>query len=222
MGEPGQFVALVGPSGAGKSTLLQLLIRLYDPVEGQVLVDGVDIKTVRMKTLLDQAGIVLQETFLFGGNIADNIAYGDLHADEAGLRRAIERAELEEFVARQPHGLETNLGEGTRLSGGEKQRLGLARALIRDPKIMILDEPTSMLDSRTETAILRTIEREMRGCTTLLISHRLVPVKNADVIYVLDAGEVAEQGTHDELVALNGLYARMWAQQTRLRETREA
>ncbi|MBM4083560.1 MAG: ABC transporter ATP-binding protein [Planctomycetes bacterium] len=214
--EPGTFAAFVGPSGAGKSTVLYLLLRLFEAQEGQVLIDGVDIKKVKLRTALDQVGVVLQETLLFGGTVADNVRYGNLRATDEQMWEAIRRAELEGFVARLPQGITTHLGEGTKLSGGERQRIGLARALIRDPKILILDEPTAFLDSRTEHAIMDTFERAMRGRTTLMVSHRLVPVRHADVIFVFDQGRLVERGKHDELLALGGLYRKMWDEQTKL------
>lgn len=214
--QPGTFAAFVGPSGSGKSTIANLLLRLYEQKEGEVLVDDIDIRTVKMRTLLDQIGVVLPETVMFGGTAADNIAYGDLKADEEALNRAVEAAELQRFVARLPNGLNTDLGEGAKLSGGEKQRIGLARALIRDPRIMVLDGPTANLDSRTEMAVLRTIKKAMQGRTTLMISHRLVLVQDADIIFVMDRGRIVEQGKHDELMALGGLYASMWREQMTL------
>ncbi|NCO93675.1 MAG: hypothetical protein AUJ96_10375 [Armatimonadetes bacterium CG2_30_66_41] len=215
--EPGTFAALVGPSGAGKSSLLYLLLRLFDFSAGEVLVDGFSIKTVRLRSLLDQVGVVLQETFLFGGTVGDNLRYGELHATEEEALRAVRLAGLEEFVAKLPHGLDTHLGEGTRLSGGERQRLGLARALIRNPRLLILDEPTAFLDSRTETGIMDTFREVRKDRTTLMVSHRLVPIRDADRIYVFRAGRIVEQGVHEELVSLGGLYHTMWEEQTRLR-----
>ncbi|MBI3948087.1 MAG: ABC transporter ATP-binding protein [Armatimonadetes bacterium] len=211
--EPGTFAAFVGPSGSGKSTVTNLLMRLYEQKEGEVLVDGIDIRTVKIRSLLDQIGVVLPETVMFGGTLADNIAYGDLKADEETLMRAVDGAELHSFVARLPNGITTDLGEGAKLSGGEKQRVGLARALIRDPRIMILDGPTASLDSRTEIAVLRTLKKAMQGRTTLMISHRLVLVQDAEVIFVMDRGRIVEQGKHDALLALGGLYASMWREQ---------
>jgi len=202
--EPGTFAALVGPSGAGKSSLLYLLLRLFDFSAGEVLVDGFSIKTVRLRSLLDQVGVVLQETFLFGGTVGDNLRYGELHATEEEALRAVRLAGLEEFVAKLPHGLDTHLGEGTRLSGGERQRLGLARALIRNPRLLILDEPTAFLDSRTETGIMDTFREVRKDRTTLMVSHRLVPIRDADRIYVFRAGRIVEQGVHEELVSLGG------------------
>jgi len=213
--KPGQCVALVGPSGAGKSSLLYLLMRLYDPTSGQVLVDGVDLRRVRLRSYLDQVGTVLQDTFLFGGSVADNIRYGNTHATEEELWRTIHTAELDGYVSHLPHRERTHLGEGTKLSGGERQRLGLARVMVRNPKILLMDEPTAYLDSRTEASIMRTFARAAAGRTTLIVSHRLIPIRNADRIYVFDGGRLAEQGRHDDLLALNGLYKRMWDEQTR-------
>ncbi len=219
--EPGTFAALVGPSGAGKSSLLYLLLRLFEFSSGDVLVDGSSVRDVRLRSLLDQMGVVLQETFLYGGTVRDNLRYGNLHATAEQTEEAVRLAGLEEFVAKLPHGLDTHIGEGTRLSGGERQRLGLARALIRDPRILILDEPTAFLDSRTETSIMETFRQVMKDRTTLMVSHRLVPVRDADTIYVFRAGRIVEQGVHDDLVRLHGLYHTMWQEQTKLRGLEE-
>ncbi|MEW6360015.1 MAG: ABC transporter ATP-binding protein [Planctomycetota bacterium] len=214
---PGACVAFVGPSGAGKSTLLYLLMRLYDPTSGQVLMDGMDLRRVKLRTYLDQIGTVLQDTFLFGGSVLDNVRYGDPHAGQEAFWGAIHGAELEGFVSRLPHQERTHLGEGTKLSGGERQRMGLARVMIRNPKVLLMDEPTAYLDSRTETSIMKTFAKAAEGRTTLIVSHRLIPIRNVDVIYVLDKGELVEQGRHEELLALGGLYKRLWDEQTRLR-----
>jgi subfamily B ATP-binding cassette protein MsbA len=219
--EPGTFAALVGPSGAGKSSLLYLLLRLFDLSSGDVLVDGFSVRSVRLRTLLDQIGVVLQETFLYGGTVRDNLRYGNLHATDEQTREAVHLAGLEEFVAKLPNGLDTHIGEGTRLSGGERQRLGLARALIREPRILILDEPTAFLDSRTETSIMETFRQVMKSRTTLMVSHRLVPIRDADAIYVFRAGRIVEQGVHEDLVRQQGLYYTMWEEQTRLRGLEE-
>jgi ABC-type multidrug transport system fused ATPase/permease subunit len=215
--EPGICAAFVGPSGAGKSTILYLLLRLYDPTGGQVLVDGYDLRRVRMRTYLDQVGTVLQDTFLFGGSVADNIRYGDMHAADEAVWGAIHTAELDSFVSHLPYREKTHLGEGTKLSGGERQRMGLARVMVRSPKILIMDEPTAYLDSRTEASIMRTFVRAAKGRTTLIVSHRLIPIRSADVIFVFDKGELVEQGKHEELLQRNGLYKRLWEEQTRLR-----
>ncbi len=219
---PGTCAAFVGPSGAGKSTLLYLLMRLYDPTQGQVLVDGVDLRKVKMRSYLNQVGTVLQDTVLFGGSVADNIRYGDMQASDNALWEAIHTAELDAFVSRLPYREKTHLGEGTKLSGGERQRMGLARVMVRNPKILIMDEPTAHLDSRTEASIMRTFARASEGRTTLIVSHRLIPIRNADVIYVFDKGEIVEHGTHNELLARNGLYRRLWDEQTKHRGLEDA
>jgi ATP-binding cassette, subfamily B, bacterial MsbA len=213
--EPGESVAFVGPSGAGKSTVMYLLMRLYDVDSGQVLIDDTPIQTVTMDSFLDQMGVVLQETHLFGGTFTDNIRYGKLQADDEEVAQAARMAEIHEFIESLPDGYERDLGEGLKLSGGQQQRLGIARALIRDPRILLLDEATASLDSRIECQIVRTIEKIMRGRTTLMISHRLVTVTGCDRIVVIDEGRVAEQGTHRELLANDGLYKLMWDEQTR-------
>jgi len=214
--EPGTFVALVGPSGAGKSSLLNLLLRLFDFSSGDVLIDGISIRDVRIRSLLDQMGVVLQETFLFGGTVRDNILYGNFHATEEEVWRAVRLAGLEEYIARLPQGLDTHIGEGTRISGGERQRIGLARALIRNPRILILDEPAAFLDSRAEHGIIQTLREVRKGRTTLMASHRLVSICDADVICVFRNGEIIEQGKHEDLLRHRGLYYTMWKEQTGL------
>jgi ATP-binding cassette, subfamily B, bacterial MsbA len=215
--EPGQSVALVGPTGAGKTTLLSLLMRLHDPQQGRILVDGIDIRSVKMDTLREQIGVVLQETFLFGGTVADSIRFGKLKATDAEVKNAAALADIDRFVETLPAGYDTYLGEGTKLSGGQRQRLGIARALVRDPGIVIMDEATAHLDARSEGRIVHTLERALRGRTTLTVSHRLVTITNADRIYVIDRGGIVDSGTHDELLARGGLYAQMWVEQTQLK-----
>lgn len=214
--EPGQRVAFVGPSGSGKSTLVYLLLRLYEPTAGQVLVDGLDLRSVKMLTYRNQLGVVLQETFLFGGTVADNIRYGKLKAANEEVEAAARMAELQDFVASHPDGYRRHLGEGTRLSGGQKQRFGIARALIRDPAILILDGATASLDTRAEENVMETIRKASKGRTTVMVAHRLVTVTDVDALYVLDRGRIVERGRHETLLALNGLYRRMWDEQTQL------
>jgi ABC-type multidrug transport system fused ATPase/permease subunit len=214
--EPGQRVAFVGPSGSGKSTLIYLLLRLYEPTAGQVLVDGLDLRSVKMLSYRNQLGVVLQETFLFGGTVAENIRYGKLKATDEEVQRAARMAELNDFIASHPDGYNRHLGEGTRLSGGQKQRFGIARALVRDPAILILDAPTASLDTRVEGNVMETIQKVSKGRTTVMVATRLVTVTDVDTIYVLDRGRIVEAGRHEDLLAMNGLYRRMWDEQTQL------
>ena len=206
----GQRVAFVGHSGAGKSTILNLLLRLYDPQSGRVLLDDTDIRDVRMESLQQQVGLVFQDTFLFIGSIRDNILFAKTKATDEQIWEALREAELDEFVRSLPDGLDTDLHEGTSLSGGQKQRLGIARAMVRNPQLLILDEPTSSLDSDTESRLLDTLHKVMQGRTTIIISHRLPTVIDADVIYAMDEGRVVEAGTHQQLLAKNGYYAQLY------------
>jgi ATP-binding cassette, subfamily B, bacterial MsbA len=215
--QPGQSVAFVGPSGAGKSTIMSLLLRLHDPVSGRILVDGQDLRTVALQSYLEQAAVVPQTTFLFGCSVGDNIRYGKLGATDAEVQRAAAMAEIDDFIESLPQGYDTHLGEGTKLSGGQKQRIGIARALIRDPRLLILDEATANLDARAEAAVLKTLERVRAGRTVLSIAHRLQAVRDADMILVLNDGQIVAQGTHEELMAVPGLYRQMWEEQSRER-----
>jgi ABC-type multidrug transport system fused ATPase/permease subunit len=210
----GTTAAFVGPSGGGKSSIVYLLLRLQEPKSGRILVDGVDVRTVKLITLQKQLGVVLQDTFLFGGTVADNIRYGKLEATDEEVRRAAQLAEIDDFVQTLPDGYDTDLGEGNKLSGGQKQRLGIARALVRDPKVLILDAPTANLDTRVEANIFDTLRHLRQGRTLLIITQRLVNVTDADVIYFVDGGEIVEQGTHEELLAKRGAYWRLWKEQT--------
>lgn len=211
---PGEHVGFVGPSGAGKSSLLGLLLRLYAPDQGTVTVDGHDVATVRLDSLLSQCAVVPQTAFLYEGTIRDNILYGNPDADDETFGRACQDAGVEAFAQRLPDGYDTWIGEGTMLSGGEKQRVCIARALVRNPRILILDEATSSLDARTESEILDCLNRIARGRTVVSIAHRLRAVRQCDRIHVLDAGRIVESGSHDELVAHPGLYHRMWREQS--------
>jgi ATP-binding cassette subfamily B protein len=216
---PGQTLAVVGPSGAGKSTLARLLYRFYDLTGGRITIDGQDIAHVTQASLRAAIGIVPQDTVLFNDTIGYNIAYGREGADDADIERAARGAAIAGFIERQPDGYATRVGErGLKLSGGEKQRVAIARTLLKDPPILILDEATSALDSRTESEIMETLEAIERGRTTIVIAHRLSTVVHADQIVVLDAGRVAERGTHAELLRQRGLYADMWARQAQERE----
>jgi ATP-binding cassette subfamily B protein len=215
----GTTLAVVGPSGAGKSTLARLLYRFYDVNEGAITIDGQDIAAVTQASLREAIGIVPQDTVLFNDTIGYNIAYGRADADQAGVERAAQGAAIAGFIERQPDGYATRVGErGLKLSGGEKQRVAIARTLLKDPPILILDEATSALDSRTEGEILATLNEIERGRTTIVIAHRLSTIVHADQIVVLDGGLVAERGTHAELLRRGKLYAQMWARQAQERD----
>lgn len=211
----GETHAIVGSTGAGKSTVVKLLLRLYDADEGTVTVDGIPTTDLTFDALRGAIGYVGQDTFLFDGTVAENLRYGDPAATDDALRAAAERAEAHEFVAALPQGYDTPVGErGIRLSGGQRQRLTIARALVRDPEILVLDEATSAVDNETEAAIQRSLARVSRERTTIVIAHRLSTIRHADRIHVMDGGRVAESGTHEELLALGGRYAALWAVQT--------
>ncbi|MEO1169705.1 MAG: ABC transporter ATP-binding protein/permease [Pseudomonadota bacterium] len=216
---PGSKLAIVGPSGAGKSTIARLLFRFYDTTSGRILIDGQDIAAVRQETLRAAIGIVPQDTVLFNDTIGYNIAYGREGASQAEIEAAAQGAAIHDFILSLAHGYDTRVGErGLKLSGGEKQRVAVARALLKDPPILILDEATSALDSRTEAEIQATLDRAGRGRTTIVIAHRLSTIVDADEIVVLDAGRIAERGSHAALIAKRGLYAEMWARQQEERE----
>ena len=220
---PGTTLAVVGPSGAGKSTLARLLYRFYDPTGGSIRIDGQDIARVTQESLRAAIGIVPQDTVLFNDTIGYNIAYGRAGASQAEVQAAAQGAAIDRFIAALPQGYESTVGErGLKLSGGEKQRVAIARTLLKDPPILILDEATSALDSRTEEAIQATLDNVARNRTTIIIAHRLSTIVEADRIIVLDAGRVAEAGTHHELLRASGLYAELWARQAAERELEEA
>jgi ATP-binding cassette subfamily B protein len=211
----GQRVAIVGPTGAGKTTLVSLLPRFYDPERGSIELDGMDIRSMTLKSLRQQISIVLQEPLLFSGTIAENIRYGRLGASMEEIVEAAKNANAHDFIMRMPQKYETRLGErGVKLSGGERQRVSIARAFLKDAPICILDEPTSSIDSRTESVILDSLERLMAGRTTFMIAHRLSTVRRADLILVLNHGELVEQGTHDDLLDLDSLYRQLHVAQT--------
>jgi ATP-binding cassette subfamily B protein len=214
--EPGQLVALVGPSGAGKTTIANLVPRFYDPQEGRVLVDGHDVRDLTLESLRRSIGIVTQETFLFHTTIAENLRYGKPDATDAELEAACRAANIAAFIATLPDKYETVVGErGHKLSGGERQRIAIARVLLKDPRILILDEATSSLDSTSEALIQDALVPLMRGRTSLVVAHRLSTILRADTIYVIERGRVAESGTHAELLARGRAYAILYAAQFR-------
>jgi ATP-binding cassette, subfamily B, bacterial len=211
---PGEVAAFVGPSGAGKTTITQLVPRFYDPQGGRVLIDGHDLRSVTLESLRRNIGIVTQETYLFHDTVANNLRYGKPDATDAELEAAARAANIADFIAALPDGYDTVVGErGHKLSGGERQRLAIARVLLKDPRILILDEATSSLDYENEAAIQRALEVVMRGRTSLVIAHRLSTVLAADVIFVVDAGRIVESGRHATLLARGGLYSRLYRTQ---------
>jgi ATP-binding cassette subfamily B protein len=220
--EPGQLAALVGPTGAGKTTVTYLLPRLYDPTTGSILLEGHDLRAVSLDSLRSQMGVVTQETFLFNTTIRENLMYGRSDATDDELAEACKAAQLQEFIADLPDGYETVVGErGYRLSGGEKQRLAIARVILKDPAVLILDEATAHLDSLSERLIRTALEPLLKRCTSVVVAHRLSTILRADTILVMDKGRLVEQGTHAQLLVGSGLYTRIYEEQFRSQEDAE-
>jgi ATP-binding cassette subfamily B protein len=218
----GQTVAIVGPTGAGKSTISRLIFRFYDVTGGRILIDGQDIRDVTQKSLRAAIGMVPQDTVLFNDTIRYNIRYGEWDATDAEVEEAARAAQIDAFIRLSPKGYETEVGErGLKLSGGEKQRVAIARTILKAPPILLLDEATSALDTHTERDIQDALDRVSRNRTTLVIAHRLSTIIGADEILVLDQGVIVERGTHNELLAKNGLYASMWNRQREAEMARE-
>jgi ATP-binding cassette subfamily B protein/subfamily B ATP-binding cassette protein MsbA len=211
---PGETIAIVGPTGAGKSTVLGLIPRFFDPWSGRVTIDGIDVRDIQLRSLRKEIAIVLQEPFLFPITIAENIAYGRPEASQADIEAAATAANAHAFISRLPSGYDTVVGErGATLSGGERQRVSIARALLKESPILLLDEPTSAMDTETEQLLLGALRRLMEGRTTFIIAHRLSTVRQASRIVAVQDGAVIETGTHDELLARGGMYARFHALQ---------
>lgn len=219
--KPGEMVAFVGPSGAGKSTVASLLPRFYDAINGSITIDGQDIRKVTLDSLREQVGIVPQETVLFNGSVYDNILYGRLDATHEEVEAAAKAANAHDFIMQLPDGYETMLGDrGMNISGGQRQRISIARAILKNPQILILDEATSALDTESERVVQEALDRLMVGRTSFVIAHRLSTIKNADKIMVLEKGQLIEQGNHDELMAMDGLYAHLYKIQYRSKEAK--
>lgn len=217
--QPGETVAIVGRSGAGKTSLVNLIPRFYDPLEGSVKIDGIDVRDVTQESLRSHIGIVLQETFLFNGTVMENVRYGRLDATDEEVKAACVAAYADEFIQDLPEKYETQIGErGVKLSGGQKQRLAIARALLANPKILILDEATSLVDTEAEQMIQKALENLMKGRTTFVIAHRLSTVRKADKIVVIDEGTIVEEADHETLMKRQGLYAEMYERQFRVAE----
>ena len=200
---PGEFIGIVGPSGGGKSTILDLILRFYDPHQGEVLVDGINVKKYSLQNLRSLIGLVTQDVFLWNQTIRENLLY----ATEEEVIEACKRAQIHDFIKDLPNGYDTVVGErGVRLSGGERQRLAIARVFLHKPDVLLLDEPTSALDAKTEARLQKELERMYRGKTMIVVAHRLVTVQNADRIFVVDKGRIIEEGTHSELLDRKGMY----------------
>jgi ATP-binding cassette subfamily B protein len=217
--EPGETAALVGATGAGKTTVMNVLLRFYDIERGRITVDGVDVRDLRLKALRRHLGMVLQDVFLFSGSIERNLTLGDPDVDDDLMRRAAEIVQADRFIEQQPDGYQQDIKErGSSLSHGQRQLLAFVRALIYDPAVMVLDEATSSVDTETEVLIQEALERVTEGRTTLAIAHRLSTIQDADQILVMHKGEIRERGTHDELLALDGLYRKLYDLQYREQE----
>ena len=205
----GKTIALVGPSGSGKTTICSLLPRFYDVVDGRILIGDTDIRQLQIRSLRENVGIVQQDVYLFSGSIRDNISYGKLDASDAEIIEAAKKANIHDFIMSLPDGYDSHVGErGVRLSGGQKQRISIARVFLKNPPILILDEATSSLDTENEILIQKSLESLSKNRTTIVIAHRLSTIRNADHILVITDDGIAEQGSHEELIALNGLYAK--------------
>ena len=211
---PGEMVALVGPSGAGKTSIANLICRFYDPNQGQITIDGHDLRQIKLSSLRQQVAVVLQDSFLFNNSVVENLLYGKPDADRDEIMEAAKAANAHEFIIQLPEGYDTEIGErGVKLSGGQKQRLALARAILADPRILILDEATSSVDAEAEFLIQQALDRVLKDRTSLVIAHRLSTVRNADKIIVLDKGRIVEIGKHDALLACDGLYSQLYKRQ---------